>query len=120
MLLFSKLHIPTNIGTAAAPGELPSGEVFSFSRFLISMFIFGTFKRALIKSSWCSVDPVCSEIGSSTGQGPNSSNLSACHNCALVPETSCEMFNSFLDRTLVTGDYKNRSIGFMGEEIKNF
>ncbi len=83
-------------------------------------FFEGTFKRALIKSSWCSVDPVCSEIGSSTGQGPNSSNLSACHNCALVPETSCEMFNSFLDRTLVTGDYKNRSIGFMGEEIKNF
>lgn len=77
-----------------------------------------TFKRALINSSWCSVDPVCTEIGSSSGQGPNSANLAACHNCALVPETSCEMFNSFLDRIMVTGHYKDRSLGFMGEEVK--
>lgn len=82
-------------------------------------FLETTFRKALAKSSWCSVDPVCSEIGSTTGQGPNSSNLSACHNCALVPETSCEMMNSFLDRTLITGDYNNRSIGLMGEEVKN-
>ena len=76
-----------------------------------------TLKRALINSSWCSVDPVCTEIGSSTGQGPNSANLAACHNCALVPETSCEMFNCYLDRVLVTGHYKDRKIGFMGDVV---
>ena len=76
-----------------------------------------TLLRAIMNSSWCSVDPVCTEIGSSTGQGPNSANLAACHNCALVPETSCEMFNSYLDRVMVTGHYKDRSIGFMGDLV---
>jgi len=78
-----------------------------------------TLRRALMKSSWCSVDPVCTEIGSSTGQGPNSANLAGCHNCALVPETSCEKFNSFLDRVMVTGHYKDRTIGFMGDIVSS-
>ena len=39
--------------------------------------------KALEKAKWCSADPVCMEIGSSGGQGPESCNLAACHNCAL-------------------------------------
>jgi len=59
------------------------------------------FRRALENATWCSADPVCSETGNYGGQGPDSCNLAACHNCCLVPETSCEEFNRFLDRCLV-------------------
>ena len=61
-------------------------------------------QSALNKASWCSADPVCMEIGGEQGQGPDNANLSACHNCALVPETACEQFNRFLDRGLLVGD----------------
>ncbi|MGH7963177.1 MAG: DrmB family protein, partial [Candidatus Binatia bacterium] len=71
-----------------------------------------TVQRALEEARWCSVDPVCMELGTSGGQGPNSCNLAACHNCALVPETACEEFNQLLDRALVIGEPENRDIGY--------
>lgn len=52
-------------------------------------------KTAMHRAAWCSADPVC---GSSEGQGSNNTNLAACHYCILLPETSCECFNKFLDR----------------------
>ena len=58
-------------------------------------------QKAMNHAGWCSTDPVCSEVGT---QGPDSSNLAACHNCALLPETSCEEFNRFLDRIVAVGD----------------
>ncbi|UGT42003.1 DUF1998 domain-containing protein [Nocardia yamanashiensis] len=48
----------------------------------------------------CSNDPVCIE---SDRQGSSSLNLSACHGCSLVSETSCEVGNRLLDRQLVLG-----------------
>lgn len=69
-------------------------------------------RRALQDATWCSVDPVCTEIGGSGGQGPDSCNLAACHNCALVPETACEHFNRFLDRVTVVGDIENPQLGY--------
>ncbi len=69
-------------------------------------------RRALQDATWCSVDPVCTEIGGSGGQGPDSCNLAACHNCALVPETACEHFNRFLDRVTVVGDIHNPRLGY--------
>jgi hypothetical protein len=68
--------------------------------------------RALEDAVWCSADPVCMEIGSASGQGPDSCNMAACHNCALVPETACEQFNRFLDRGLVVGSLTDLDIGF--------
>lgn len=59
------------------------------------------FVNAVEEAQWCSADPVCSEVARSGGQGPDSLNLAACHNCALLPETSCEHFNKFLDRMLL-------------------
>ena len=50
------------------------------------------------------------------GQGPDSCNLAACHNCALVPETACEEFNRFLDRGVVVGDADDRDIGSFSED----
>ena len=64
---------------------------------------------AIRNATWCSSDPVCIQ---SLGQGPESCNLAACHNCALLPETCCEYGNRLLDRGVVVGDLTDRTIGF--------
>ncbi len=69
-------------------------------------------KHALEEARWCSADPVCSDIGNSSGQGPDNVNGSACHNCCIVPETSCEEFNVLLDRTTIVGTLANKEMGF--------
>jgi hypothetical protein len=69
-------------------------------------------QRAIRHARWCSADPVCMELGASGGQGPDSCNLAACHNCGLVPETSCEEFNKFLDRGLLVGNVQDDTLGF--------
>ncbi len=71
-----------------------------------------TIQRALEGALWCSADPVCMEMAERGGQGPDSCNLAACHNCALVPETSCEQFNRYIDRGLVVGTMSHRELGF--------
>ncbi len=54
--------------------------------------------QSLLDSVWCSSDPICIQ---SDGQGNGLCNLAACHNCLLIPETSCEAFNILLDRKLL-------------------
>lgn len=59
----------------------------------------GTLVRGLLsEASWCSADPICIQ---SKAQGYNSLNYAACHACALLPETSCEMRNCLLDRAAI-------------------
>ena len=64
--------------------------------------------NALQRAQNCSLDPICYE---SEGQGVALLNLAACHSCTLIPDTSCEMSNLFLDRRLVIdtefGYFKN-------------
>ena len=67
------------------------------------------FNKAIENAKTCSNDPVCSL---SQGQGRDSLNLAACYSCALIPETSCEEFNSFLDRGVVVGTFDNPDLGF--------
>ncbi len=69
------------------------------------------FTSALADARWCSTDPVCMDAGDK-GQGPDSCNLAACHGCALLPETSCEEFNRFLDRGLVVGTFADPTLGY--------
>lgn len=71
------------------------------------------FTSALNEAKWCSTDPVCMDVGEK-GQGPDSCNLAACHGCGLLPETSCEEFNRFLDRGLVIGTFDNPDLGYFG------
>ena len=71
------------------------------------------FARALDKVRYCANDPVCSM---SHGQGSHSLNLAACYACALLPETSCECFNTYLDRGLVVGTLENKEMGFWSEK----
>lgn len=66
-------------------------------------------KRAISEAKWCAADPVCIQ---STGQGQYGCNLAACHNCALLPETSCENKNMLLDRGLLIGTLDDISIGY--------
>lgn len=75
----------------------------------------GTIKKAITSALYCSNDPVCAN---STGQGREALNLSACHACTLLPETSCEKGNVFLDRLLVSGTLFNPNIGFFSD-IRN-
>ena len=67
------------------------------------------FAKAIDGARQCSNDPVCSL---SNGQGRDALNLSACHSCLLLPETSCEEFNSFLDRGMILGTLDDPDIGF--------
>lgn len=64
---------------------------------------------AIKNAQWCTSDPICIQ---STGQGPESLNLAACHNCALLPETCCENGNCLLDRGVVVGTIDNPELGF--------
>lgn len=64
---------------------------------------------AIRNASWCSSDPICID---SVGQGPESLNLAACHNCTLLPETCCEVGNRLLDRGLLVGTMNDYSIGY--------
>jgi hypothetical protein len=64
---------------------------------------------ALNRVSWCSQDPPCMETEAG---GTDSLNLAACYACVLLPETSCETNNTFLDRALLIGTPDNPEIGY--------
>jgi len=70
---------------------------------------------ALENARWCSSDPLCIE---SEGQGVDALNLSACHACSLVSETSCEQRNLLLDRALLVGTPDEPEIGFFHEFLR--
>jgi hypothetical protein len=71
--------------------------------------------RASIENALiCSSDPLCIE---SSGQGLNGLNLAACHSCSLLPETSCEEGNRYLDRALVIGTLEQPMLGFFNDII---
>jgi hypothetical protein len=74
--------------------------------------------EAISHARWCAADPVCMEIGSTTGQGPDSCNLAACHSCGLVPETACEEFNRFLDRGVLVGTLDTSELAFFDGRVQ--
>jgi hypothetical protein len=67
---------------------------------------------ALSRVFWCSQDPPCMETEAA---GADSLNLAACYACVLLPETSCETNNTFLDRAMLIGTPDDPSIGFFTE-----
>lgn len=72
--------------------------------------------RALNKAKFCSNDPSCcnSKITYKDMNG------SACHACAMISETSCEMGNRLLDRSLILSLPQNKedTVGFFDGLIK--
>ena len=71
-----------------------------------------TFTAAIANARLCSSDPLCIE---SYGQGINGLNLSACHACTLLPETSFEEGNRLLDRALLIGTSGNQQLGLFSD-----
>ncbi|WP_030055256.1 MULTISPECIES: DUF1998 domain-containing protein [Streptomyces] len=99
------------IYTAAGDSEGTMGGLVRMAR---QERLRAVFASALTSAHWCSTDPVCMDAGEK-GQGPDSCNLAACHGCALLPETSCEEFNRFLDRGLVIGTFDEPTLGFFSD-----
>ena len=77
--------------------------------------LYETIYNAIQESIWCSSDPLCIE---SNGQGPDSTNLAACHTCLLLPETCCEQFNRYLDRGMLIGTLDNSMLGFFSDLVE--
>ncbi len=81
-------------------GLIKQADSENFSKILSS---------ALLRARDCSSDPICYE---SDGQGIGGLNYAACYSCLLISETSCEEFNSFLDRKILMdenfGFYRDR------------
>lgn len=71
--------------------------------------LWAVLKSGIDRASWCSTDPVCIE---SSSAGKDALNLAACHACLLVPETSCELANTYLDRALLIGTPEHADSGF--------
>jgi len=63
---------------------------------------------ALARAKDCASDPICYH---SEGQGIGGLNLASCYSCGLLPETSCEEFNSYLDRAILI----DNEFGFYNE-----
>ena len=72
------------------------------------------FEDCLSEMAWCSSDPLCSEgIHAST----EPSNGAACHACMLASETSCEHFNSCLDRATLVGRAREPDLGYFSDYL---
>jgi hypothetical protein len=71
--------------------------------------LYETLESALARTEWCSQDPPCME---SEASGIDSLNLAACYACVLLPETSCETNNVFLDRAMLIGTPDDPATGF--------
>jgi hypothetical protein len=97
--------------TAAGDSEGTMGGLVRMARPKNLRAVVGSAVRG---AQWCSTDPVCMDVGE-RGQGPDSCNMAACHGCALLPETSCEEFNRFLDRGMVIGTFADPTLGYFSD-----
>ncbi|MGE9010699.1 DrmB family protein [Leptospira interrogans] len=66
-------------------------------------------RQALNRSSICSSDPLCSEHNPANDR---SLHAAACHACAFVSETSCEMGNRYIDRALLVRTLEDDGAAF--------
>lgn len=96
------------LATSDAEGSL--GGLISIAK--ESKRMHAVLKNMLQKALWCSADPLCCN---STKQGFHSLNYAACHDCVLLPETSCEFRNVLLDRIAIVGMPENPQLGLMGQ-----
>jgi hypothetical protein len=66
----------------------------------------GRYIRAHLRHAWdlgvlCSNDPVCARHSPDRDASERHLHGAACHGCLFIAESSCERFNSYLDRALV-------------------
>jgi hypothetical protein len=94
------IYTATTDSAGSLGGLISQGHQQSFEQLI---------RQGVGRFSWCSADPVCIE---SEASGADSLNLAACHSCALLPETSCEEMNMFLDRALLVGTPESPDLGY--------
>jgi len=70
------------------------------------------FRKAIDRLAVCSNDPVCADHDPISEVSDRSLIGSACHGCLLIPETSCERRNTFLDRSLLIETMAGHGGGF--------
>jgi hypothetical protein len=90
------------------------GTLGGLSRQGDSRNIVGVFEDCLTSMMWCSSDPLCIE-GIHSLSAP--ANGAACHACLLASETSCEEFNSFLDRGMLVGTPTDPELGYFRDYL---
>ena len=73
--------------------------------------------RALEAGGLCSNDPTCAEHAPDDSMTARWLHGAACHGCALVAETSCEMRNDHLDRALVVPVLGMPAAAFFGPAV---
>lgn len=73
----------------------------------------------LEEASWCSADPLCMNSFGIHSQGVDGLNYAACHQCTLLPETSCCMRNSLLDRAALIGREADGIVGYFSEAMRS-
>lgn len=100
------------IYTAAGDSE---GSLGGLVRMADPFILENIVKKSILATSWCSSDPICSELGEIGGQGMDGLNLAACHNCCLLPETSCEWMNLLLDRSTMVSE--ENDMGYFNEVL---
>jgi hypothetical protein len=74
---------------------------------------------ALNRLRLCSNDPVCADHDPSVAGDERVLQGAACHSCLLVPETSCEARNVFLDRALLVGTVAGLGAELFGDFGRN-
>ena len=66
----------------------------------------------LEEAQWCSGGPLCMTSTGVLAQGLFGLNYAACHQCTLLPETSCCNRNLLLDRAALIGREEEETTGF--------
>lgn len=92
--VYQRCGILIYTATAGAQGTL-GGLVATAPR--IARILANAIERLRI----CSNDPVCADHEPDDKSGDRATHGAACHGCLLIAETSCEMRNLFLDRSLL-------------------
>ncbi len=69
---------------------------------------------ALATASLCSNDPICAQHDPADASEGRWLHGASCHGCALIAETSCEMRNDYLDRSLVVPVVGRPNAAFFG------
>jgi hypothetical protein len=67
------------------------------------------FRGALRSATRCSSDPLCADHQPDVHATINGA---ACHACILASETSCEVFNRFLDRNMLVPTIATAGLSF--------
>lgn len=70
--------------------------------------------QMLQSSELCSNDPICAQHAPGQSIEGRWLHGAACHGCALIAETSCEMRNDYLDRALVVPVLGTKDAAFFG------